>query len=72
MQGYVAQGTPFAPENPEEDMDDIDDLDTWPLDGIIMNYLRDAADSVRGFDLCSLCKVKKRRASKDLTGLGDI
>jgi len=73
MQHHVAQGTPFAPEDPEEDMDDIDDLDSWPLDGLLMNYLRDAADSVRGFDLCSLCKVnRKRRHSKDLTGLGDI
>merc|ERR1719324_1778727 len=66
MHQHVAQGTPFAPEDPEEDMDDIDDLDTWPLDGIVMSYLRDAADTMKNFDLCSLCKVKKRRHSKDL------
>jgi Ca2+-binding EF-hand superfamily protein len=73
MQYHAAQGTPFAPEDPEEDMDDVEDLDTWPLDGVVMSYLRDAAATVKTFDLCALCRVdKKRRHSKDLTGLGDI
>ena len=39
-------------------MDDVEDLDTWPLDGVVMSYLRDAAATVKTFDLCALCRVK--------------